>query len=273
MNHFNIVEFHGSNFYQKWHYLVLGLCRGGTLASLIKKRNGLTEGETRFYTIQIAGALKHIHSHGVMHRDIKAGNVFLDIHGNAKVGDFGLATEVDGNTNHCTGTPSYIAPEVIEKSYYDHRVDIWSLGILVFEMLTSTTPFKASSRKEILEKVRGRTYQWPVQKNAVSHDAQSIVGSLLVEAHLRPCPDDIVQYPFFTNGYIPTQTEMRDPVDLEDRHISKSNLHDICEASRIGPWSRNYSREDSKDNDCGVDESFIYTDNILYWPCSIDTPL
>lgn len=108
---------------------------------MVKKRKGLTEAEVRFYTIQIAGAIKYMHQKGIIHRDLKMGNIFLDKHMNAKVGDFGLAAlVVTGNDMHTIrrttlcGTPNYIAPEILQKgrSGHDHMVDIWSLGIIMF---------------------------------------------------------------------------------------------------------------------------------------------
>lgn len=107
---------------------------------MVKKRKGLTEPEVRFYTVQISGAIKYMHAKGIIHRDLKMGNIFLDKHMNAKIGDFGLAallvTGKDMQTIRRTtlcGTPNYIAPEILQKGKvgHDHMVDIWSLGIIM----------------------------------------------------------------------------------------------------------------------------------------------
>jgi serine/threonine protein kinase len=107
---------------------------------MVKKRRFLTEPEVRFYTIQTAGAIKYMHAKGIIHRDLKMGNIFLDKDMNIKVGDFGLAALLMSGkdmsacrrTTLC-GTPNYIAPEILEKSKkgHDHAVDIWSLGIIM----------------------------------------------------------------------------------------------------------------------------------------------
>lgn len=136
----NIVQFLRAFSFDNCTYLVLELCPNGSLMDMVKRRKGLTEPEVRFYSIQIAGAIKYMHGKGIIHRDLKMGNIFLDKNMNAKIGDFGLAallvTGKDMQTIRRTtlcGTPNYIAPEILEKGKkgHDHMVDIWSLGIIM----------------------------------------------------------------------------------------------------------------------------------------------
>lgn len=107
---------------------------------MVKKRKFITEPEVRFWSVQMAGAIKYMHAKGIIHRDLKMGNIFLDKDMNVKVGDFGLAALfMSGKdwsscrrTTLC-GTPNYIAPEILskDKQGHDHAVDIWSLGIIM----------------------------------------------------------------------------------------------------------------------------------------------
>lgn len=116
------------------------LCPNASLMDMVKKRKYLTEPEVRFYTVQIAGAIKYMHARGIIHRDLKMGNIFLDKDMNVKIGDFGLAALLMSNkdmaacrrTTLC-GTPNYIAPEILSKNNggHDHAVDIWSMGIIM----------------------------------------------------------------------------------------------------------------------------------------------
>lgn len=140
MRHKNIVQFLRAFSYVNCTFLVLELCPNGSLMDMVKRRKGLTEPEVRFYSVQISGAIKYMHSKGIIHRDLKMGNIFLDHQMNAKIGDFGLAALVvtgrDMQTIRRTtlcGTPNYIAPEILEKGKkgHDHMVDIWSLGIIM----------------------------------------------------------------------------------------------------------------------------------------------
>ena len=140
MRHANIVEFHRAFSYDNCTYIVLELCPNASLMDMVKKRKYITEPEVRFWTVQIAGAIKYMHAKGIIHRDLKMGNIFLDKNMNAKVGDFGLAALLMNGSDlkHCRrttlcGTPNYIAPEILskDKSGHDHAVDIWSLGIIM----------------------------------------------------------------------------------------------------------------------------------------------
>lgn len=140
MNHPNIVKFHRAFTYDKCTYIAMELCPNASLMDMVKKRKYLTEPEVRFYTVQIAGAVKYMHAKGIIHRDLKMGNIFLDKDMNVKIGDFGLAALLMSNkdmaacrrTTLC-GTPNYIAPEILAKNNggHDHAVDIWSLGIIM----------------------------------------------------------------------------------------------------------------------------------------------
>lgn len=140
MHHPNIVEFHRAFTFEESTYIVLELCPNGSLMDMVKKRRYITEPEVRFYTVQIAAAIKYMHTKGIIHRDLKMGNIFLDTNMNVKIGDFGLAAllisgkdmAVVRRTTLC-GTPNYIAPEILEKGKkgHDHAVDIWSLGIIM----------------------------------------------------------------------------------------------------------------------------------------------
>lgn len=140
MRHRNIVQFLRAFSYDKCTYLVLELCPNGSLMDMVRRRKGLTEGEVRYYSVQIAGAIKYMHAKGIIHRDLKMGNIFLDSQMNAKIGDFGLAAlHVTGKdaqsirrTTLC-GTPNYIAPEILTKGKkgHDNNVDLWSLGVIM----------------------------------------------------------------------------------------------------------------------------------------------
>jgi serine/threonine protein kinase len=261
MRHANVVQFHRAFTFENCTYLILELCPNGSLMEMVKRRKGLTEAEVRFYTIQIAGAIKYMHGKGIIHRDLKMGNIFLDKNMNAKVGDFGLAALlVTGNDMHTIrrttlcGTPNYIAPEILQKGKagHDHNVDIWSLGIIMFAMLTTKPPFQSSTTDEIYRRARDRDYDWPQNdRKFISLEVKDIVASMLVDADRRPDPDAIVQHPFFTAGYVPSQADitprLRETVpEQEIFHDScasprlqervQRNLRDLCQQCEVGPW-------------------------------------
>lgn len=259
----NIVQFHRSFTFESCTYLILELCPNGSLMEMVKKRKGLTEAEVRFYTIQIAGAIKYMHDKGIIHRDLKMGNIFLDKQMNAKVGDFGLAALlVTGNDMHTIrrttlcGTPNYIAPEILQKGKagHDHMVDIWSLGIIMyvlrpcwwetdwppgrstdrhrFAMLTTKPPFQSSTTDEIYRRAREREYDWPENdQKMISPEAKLIVSSMLVDADKRPVPDAIVQHPFFAAGYVPSQADISPK--LRETAPHQEIFYDACEQPKL----------------------------------------
>ncbi|KAF7543619.1 hypothetical protein G7Z17_g10595 [Cylindrodendrum hubeiense] len=264
MKHKNIVQFFRAFSFEKSTYLVLELCPNGSLMDMVKRRKGVTEPEIRFYSVQIAGAIKYMHSKGIIHRDLKMGNIFLDSQMNAKIGDFGLAALlVTGRDMHTIrrttlcGTPNYIAPEILEKGRkgHDHMVDIWSLGIIMYAMFTSKPPFQSSTTDEIYRRARERDYEWPTFENSqrfISQDAKELVATMLQDADRRPDPDVILQHPFFTSGYMPDEAEMSPrlreiPPERQEFYVTRMNsslqaqslrnLKEMCRECCVGPWS------------------------------------
>ncbi|PFH44973.1 hypothetical protein AMATHDRAFT_164241 [Amanita thiersii Skay4041] len=171
-------------------YLVLELVDGGDLLEYILYRNGLSEGDAKHITYQICDALSYIHSEGVTHRDLKPENVLLtkDTPPKVKVADFGLAKLVDSATMLRTmcGTPSYLAPEVVKQtnqSGYDNAVDSWSVGVIVFSMLTNSSPFiEDENQRDIRTRILERTVDWAtLHKANVTLEAQDFIRRLLEE--------------------------------------------------------------------------------------------
>ncbi|MCJ1464031.1 Cell cycle serine/threonine-protein kinase cdc5/MSD2 [Pseudocyphellaria aurata] len=217
MRHPNIVQFHRAFTFKENTYVILELCPNGSVMDMMKKRKGLTLPEVRRHTVQICGAIKYMHARNVIHRDLKMGNLFLDRDMNIKLGDFGLAailatkeeckdvhnSSLARRTTVC-GTPNYIAPEILKKGKAGHdlKVDIWSIGVIVYAMLTGCPPFQSNSQKEIYEKVRDVKYDWPHDNrciNDIPDEAKDLVACLLKEdAEQRPEPDEIVSHPFFS---------------------------------------------------------------------------
>ncbi|KAM0685463.1 hypothetical protein COBT_003327, partial [Conglomerata obtusa] len=147
------------------YYLILEHANNGTLENIInyhKKNNINLHQDNKYHrTIwqcisQISDALMYLHSKKIIHRDIKPSNILVNkfcIHSEEciefKICDFSLSTTFTNNTNNLVGTPFYMAPEIINKEPYDEKVDIWSLGICLFEMVALTRPFNGKSRKEL----------------------------------------------------------------------------------------------------------------------------
>jgi polo-like kinase 1 len=113
----------------------------------------------------MVSALKYLHAHKVIHRDLKLGNLFVNDKMEIKIGDFGLATklEFEGDRKRTIcGTPNYIAPEILEgKNGHSYEVDIWSLGVIIYTLLIGKPPFETSDVKTTYKKIRMNAYSFP----------------------------------------------------------------------------------------------------------------
>ncbi|KAF8973309.1 kinase-like domain-containing protein [Flammula alnicola] len=172
--------------------LVLELVEGGDLLEyILKSETGLDELHGKDITYQICDALAYIHSKGITHRDMKPENVLLTLDNPPliKVADFGLAKVVDSLTMLKTmcGTPSYLAPEVIREppDGYDNLVDSWSVGVIVFSMLTNQGPFIEDENSDVRTRILTRRVDWPsLTARPLSPEAIDFIR-LLLEEHPR----------------------------------------------------------------------------------------
>ncbi|KAG1970397.1 hormonally up-regulated neu tumor-associated kinase homolog A-like [Pimephales promelas] len=128
------------------YYLVMELCPGGNLMNHIYEKKRLDEREAQKYVRQLVMAVEHLHRAGVVHRDLKIENLLLDEQDNIKLIDFGLSNCAgilgysDPFSTQC-GSPAYAAPEILSRKKYGHKVDVWSIGVNMYTMLTGTLPF------------------------------------------------------------------------------------------------------------------------------------
>lgn len=212
LDHPNVCRFVDCFEDQSNVYILLEICSNGSLMNMLKARKRLTEPEARFYATQIIGAVKYMHSRGVIHRDLKLGNIFLDENMNAKVGDFGLATvSADGYRRRTIcGTPNYIAPEVLDSKTnggHSFEVDIWSIGIIVYTMLVGKPPFQSKEVETIYQRIRDNDYSFPVHHPLSAEAQRFIADTLNADPNSRPSLDELMQYDFFTSGYFPSRIE------------------------------------------------------------------
>jgi serine/threonine protein kinase len=115
----------------------------GDLLNLIKKRSKLSESISKFLFKQLLDALKYMHTQGIIHRDVKLDNILIDINNTIKICDFGLSkiAEEDALYNTICGSPIYMPYEMLSNQEYNYKVDIWALGIVLYELLYLSHPF------------------------------------------------------------------------------------------------------------------------------------
>ena len=196
-------------------YILLEMCQNQTLNELLKRRKRLTEIEVQCYVVQLIKALKYLHSHRVIHRDLKLGNLFLTEKMELKVGDFGLATKLDfeGERKRTVcGTPNYIAPEILDgKTGHSYEVDIWSLGVIIYTLIIGKPPFETRDVKTTYKRIKMNAYTFP-ENAIISEAAKNLIGQILVlDPGKRPTLDQILTHDFFNQGtsipkLLPTST-------------------------------------------------------------------
>jgi serine/threonine-protein kinase len=161
LTHANIVSIYDTGIEDGIYYIVMEYIKGETLKDYIKSKGSLDERETIRISRQIGEALKHAHSNKIVHRDIKPHNILLTSEFTVKVADFGIArastSSTINNTSNIIGSVHYFSPEQARGGYVDEKSDIYSLGIVMYEMITGLLPFEADNHisvaiKQIQEK-------------------------------------------------------------------------------------------------------------------------
>ncbi|XP_070156783.1 ribosomal protein S6 kinase beta-1 isoform X2 [Polyergus mexicanus] len=160
-------------------YLILEYMCGGELFRQLDDEGVFLEDAARFYLCEITLALQHLHLQGIIYRDLKPENVLLDSEGHIKLTDFGLCKEhiQEGALTHTfCGTIEYMAPEILTRNGHGKAVDWWSLGTLMYDMLTGLPPFTSDNRKKTIDKIlRGKLILPPY----LTPDAKDLLRKLL----------------------------------------------------------------------------------------------
>lgn len=149
LSHPNIVKVYDVSFSERLQYIVMEYVDGITLKEYIQKQNAITWNEALYFTTQILKALQHAHDKGIVHRDVKPQNIILLSNGDIKVADFGIARFSRSDTKTLTdtaiGSVHYISPEQAKGEFTDEKADVYSVGVVLYEMLAGTVPFEADN--------------------------------------------------------------------------------------------------------------------------------
>lgn len=167
------------------------------LHKLLAKLGSLGETRSQKITFDLVSALYYLHSHRILHRDLKPPNILLDKNYRGKLCDFGLSRNMTLGTQILTsikGTPLYMAPELLEGRGYGHEADLWSLGCIIYEMLAGESPFNTKSILHLIKLIKYSQIKWP---NFLSPICISFLKGLLVNSpQMRSSWEEILEHPF-----------------------------------------------------------------------------
>uniref|UniRef100_A0A8C9X3V6 Serine/threonine-protein kinase PLK n=1 Tax=Sander lucioperca TaxID=283035 RepID=A0A8C9X3V6_SANLU len=219
LHHKHVVKFSHHFEDQENIYIFLELCSRKSLAHIWKARHTLTEPEVRYYLKQIISGLKYLHSRGILHRDLKLGNFFVNENMELRLGDFGLAAKletVEQRKKTICGTPNYLAPEVLNRQGHGTESDVWSLGCVMYTLMCGNPPFETLDLKETYKCIKEVRYNLPA---SLSPAAQKLISGILQKNPSdRLALDQILNHEFFTKGFTPDKLPPSSCVMVPELH-------------------------------------------------------
>jgi len=183
-------------------YLAMSFVNGGELFYHLQREGKFDEYRSRFYAAELLCALEHLHGFNIVYRDLKPENILLDYTGHIALCDFGLCklnmSETEKATTFC-GTPEYIAPELLESQGYTKTVDWWTLGVLIYEMMTGLPPFYDENLHVMYQRILSDPLNFP---SDIPSEARSVMTGLLQRDPSRRLGnnggEEIKKHPFFS---------------------------------------------------------------------------
>ena len=234
LNYSKVVKVISYSEDEKSVYIILELCENRSLADLMTKRKFLTEFEVRNYMFQIVQGVKYLHNKKIIHRDLKTNNILLDKNLELKIGDFGLIGKLNNDKDRkrtSCGTLLYMAPEVIsppEKGYC-FEVDIWSIGVIMYHLLTGKYPFNAETKELLPNVIKKGEFSFP-ESPELSEAAKDLIKQILViEPKKRPGLNQILYHDFFHVGSFPRFLDISTLTKKPDLTYMRKYISDIFE--------------------------------------------
>ncbi|KAM0682854.1 Protein kinase [Mitosporidium daphniae] len=203
-HHPNIVNYLDSYLMGSQLWLIIEYMEGGALTELLEYRGNLDEPDIATISNEIIKGLHHLHSRSIIHRDIKSDNILLGAGGQVKISDFGFCAELSADRRKratMVGTPYWMAPEIIKQKRYDASVDVWSLGIMMIEMIEGEPPYLSEEPLKALYLIATNgspTLRHPERMSAPL--IQFVDSCLKVNVATRAKTQDLLRHPFLVKN-------------------------------------------------------------------------
>ncbi|CAG9462190.1 unnamed protein product [Pedinophyceae sp. YPF-701] len=263
LKHENIVQLLDVQYVGNCIYFIMEYASGGALHSYMwaKEDHKCTEEEARTMIRQMVAALDYCHRRRIIHRDLKPENILLDADCNVKVADFGLAaitSPFSQNLGQSVGTPEFAAPEIVNGKEYDGpTVDIWSLGVILYEMTVGSLPFKGGNMRELFKKISKGEYDPMPSK--LSKELKDLVAKMLtVDSAKRATLREIKKHPWVWQAGDEEEEIARgmDGVGVDDggRQVGRSSSRVFSDAvhsslNLVIPTAEGPTRKPRRDDD------------------------
>lgn len=201
LSHPNIAKYYGHFGPSKRIYILLEYVSRGNMYEMIALRGkGLEEKKAAKYIYQVLKAIKYLHSLNIAHRDIKPENVLISLGDNVKLVDFGYAIEMKhGHSTDVVGTLDYLPPEMVKGHTHGLSADIWSIGVLIYELVIGISPFEGYLEKGTREKIAKGKYEFPNDSGQrPSKEVKDLIGMVLqLNPKDRPTASEIMKHKWF----------------------------------------------------------------------------
>ncbi|XP_041918968.1 serine/threonine-protein kinase DCLK1-like isoform X2 [Alosa sapidissima] len=219
-------------------YLVMELVKGGDLFDAITSSNKYTERDASGMLYNLVSAIKYLHCLNIVHRDIKPENLLVYEHQDSskslKLGDFGLATIVDGPLYTVCGTPTYVAPEIIAETGYGLKVDIWAAGVITYILLCGFPPFRGSAddQEALFDQILMGQLDFPLPywDNVSDTAKELIVGMLQVEVEKRYSALQVLDHPWVNDDGLSENEHQLSVAGKIKKHFNTGPKPDITTA-------------------------------------------
>ncbi|XP_048480003.1 serine/threonine-protein kinase ULK3 [Plutella xylostella] len=248
LQHPHIVQMKEFSWDDRNIYIITEYCSGGDLSKYIHKYGRVPERQVLYFLQQLVSALRFLRSHNVVHMDLKPHNLLLH-EGSAgrvtlKVADFGFAQYMASETLQAgiRGSPLYMAPEMLaEGATYDAAVDLWSLGVIMYECLFGKAPYSSGTFKELMEKIKSKAPIEIPPKASISPGCRDLLTRLLQHSpEQRITYEELFAHPYLDLDRMPSKQNYEKAVQLIRRAVDHDGagrlsaaLEDYCEGLKL----------------------------------------
>ena len=224
-------------------FLVMELVKGGDLFDAIATATKFSEADASVMIGHLTSALAYLHSHHIVHRDVKPENLLVEMDGShvrcLKLGDFGLAQVVREPLYTVCGTPTYVAPEILAETGYGLKIDVWAAGVILYILLCGFPPFVSpeNDQEELFERILSGQYEFTSPYwDTVSDSAKQLISNMLqAQPELRFSAEDVLDHPWLARFLGGEQTTASTPTNPSEQHWNKQ-----CKPIRLATFEFDY---------------------------------